>query len=125
VVVQVRRRRGEWVEPGETVIRVLRIDRLRAEGFVRSRDIIGDLAGRPATLHIALPDRPKAEFAGTVVFVAPRSIPSTTRSSSGPSSTTDLLLPPGLKGSITIHPPVPTPPAETAEPQASAEQQGS
>ena len=30
VVVQVNRRRGEWVEPGDMVLRILRIDRLRA-----------------------------------------------------------------------------------------------
>ena len=29
MVVQVNRRRGEWVEPGEMVMRILRLDRLK------------------------------------------------------------------------------------------------
>ena len=33
IVVQVKRHMGEWVQPGESIIRILRIDRLRAEGF--------------------------------------------------------------------------------------------
>ena len=34
VVVQVLRHRGEWVKPGETVVRIVRLDHLRAEGFL-------------------------------------------------------------------------------------------
>ena len=33
-VMEVGRHIGEWVEPGETVVRVVGLDRLRAEGFV-------------------------------------------------------------------------------------------
>ena len=41
VVVEIKRRKGEWVEPGETVIRILRIDSLRAEGFVDASQVRG------------------------------------------------------------------------------------
>ena len=34
IVVEVNRHPGEWVEPSETVFRLLRMDRLRAEGFL-------------------------------------------------------------------------------------------
>ena len=37
VVVQVSRRRGEWVKPGDSVVRIVRLDHLRAEGFLSSR----------------------------------------------------------------------------------------
>src|SRR5690606_9679099 len=34
VVVEILRRPGEWVEPGEKIMRLIRMDTLRAEGFV-------------------------------------------------------------------------------------------
>ena len=34
MVVEIHRQRGEWVEPGDKVLRIVRLDRLRAEGFV-------------------------------------------------------------------------------------------
>lgn len=71
VVVQVNRRRGEWVEPGETVLRILRIDRLRAEGFLSVSAVRGDLRDRPVVLTVDLPGEPKAEFPGKVVFLSP------------------------------------------------------
>ena len=37
VVVEITRREGEWVENSKTVFRILRLDRLRAEGFLHVR----------------------------------------------------------------------------------------
>jgi RND family efflux transporter MFP subunit len=71
MVVQVNRRRGEWVEPGEKVFRVVRTDQLRAQGFVNLRDVRGDLKGRPVKLTVALPGETRGEFSGKVVFVSP------------------------------------------------------
>ena len=44
---QVHRHRGEWVKPGDVVVRILRLDRLRAEGFVKMEHWSDDLQGRP------------------------------------------------------------------------------
>jgi RND family efflux transporter MFP subunit len=71
LVVQVHRRRGEWVKPGEVVARILRLDRLRAEGFVKTEQFRDDLAGRPVRVIVDLPGTPAAEFPGKVVFVDP------------------------------------------------------
>lgn len=71
VVVQILRRKGEWVEPGEKVVRVLRIDRLRAEGFIAARDARRDLTGAAATVKVILPDGSQVEVRGTIVFVSP------------------------------------------------------
>ncbi len=71
MVVQVNRRRGEWVKPGDAVVRVLRLDRLRAEGFLRAQDASPDLLGRRVRLQVDLPGRPGAEFAGKIVFLDP------------------------------------------------------
>jgi RND family efflux transporter MFP subunit len=71
VVVQVHRRLGEWVKPGETVLRILRLDRLRAEGFLKAADVSPDLQGRSVKLIVALPNAPAAEFAGKIIFLDP------------------------------------------------------
>jgi len=80
VVVAVHRRRGEWVRPGDTVVRVVGLDHLRAEGFISARQAQGLSAGRNVTLQLAAdPVRPNekpaddetSRFAGTLRFVSP------------------------------------------------------
>lgn len=71
IVVQLKRRKGEWVQPGEVVVRMVRLDRLRAEGFLNAKDVVGDLAGASVRFTTDLPGMPKAGFSGKVVFVSP------------------------------------------------------
>lgn len=71
VVVQVYRRRGEWVEPGQKVLRIVRQDRLRAEGFLDARQARGDLAGRRVSLTLDPAENLPEPFAGKIVFVSP------------------------------------------------------
>ena len=71
IVVLVSRHRGEWVKPGDSVVRILRLDRLRAEGFIKLQSWRDDLGGRPVRLVVDLPQTPGAEFPGKVVFVDP------------------------------------------------------
>jgi macrolide-specific efflux system membrane fusion protein len=68
VVVEVNRRRGEWVEPGHKVLRIVRLDRLQAEGFLDVRQARG-LVGRRVTLR-AGEDLPQP-YVGQIVFVSP------------------------------------------------------
>jgi macrolide-specific efflux system membrane fusion protein len=69
-VAEVMRHQGEWVEPGQTILRILRLDRLRAEGLVNASDVSGDFKGRKVTLTVNVDGQP-AEFTGTVTFVSP------------------------------------------------------
>ncbi len=71
VVVDVLRQAGEWVEPGDKVVRMIGIDRLRAEGLVQSRDIPANLQGATATVAIDLAGKGETTFSGIVVFVSP------------------------------------------------------
>jgi len=71
VVVQVSKHRGEWVKPGDTVVRILRLDRLRAEGFLKAEHLAGGLQDREVKLTVDLPGQPGAELPGRVVFVDP------------------------------------------------------
>jgi RND family efflux transporter MFP subunit len=74
VVVDVRRRAGEWLEPGQAVVRLVRDDRLRATGFVRVEQLVDSLEGQPATLILEQAGS-KATYTGRVTFVSPESNP--------------------------------------------------
>jgi macrolide-specific efflux system membrane fusion protein len=72
VVVERRRRAGEWVQPGDPVLHVMRLDRLRVEGFVPAADYsAGDIDGRPVTITVVLAHGRREQFQGKVVFVNP------------------------------------------------------
>ncbi len=70
VVVGVEKRVGEWVEPGTSVLRIVRLDRLRIEGFVSAELSSQELNGRTARITVDLAGKPH-ETLGEVVFVSP------------------------------------------------------
>lgn len=71
VVVQLHFRRGEWVKPGEPVLRVVRIDRVRAEAFVPAGLPVGTWAGRSVKFFVAASGKEREPFVGKLVFVSP------------------------------------------------------
>lgn len=71
MVVNWKKQRGEWVEAGTPVVRIIRLNRLRAEAFVSSKIPPADLLGRPVQLVIDLPGKSKSRFEGKLVFVDP------------------------------------------------------
>jgi macrolide-specific efflux system membrane fusion protein len=102
-VAQIHRHPGEWVQPGQTILRLLRLDRLRAEGMVSSRLGTVDLNGRPVKLTVQLDDEPAGEFSGKVVFVSPEIDPVNGQVRIWAEiDNPDLKLRPGLHGSMTI-----------------------
>jgi RND family efflux transporter MFP subunit len=103
MVVQIKRQRGEWVQPGDVVVRVLRLDRLRAEAFINAHEIGGDLVGRPVTLTVDLPGAARSQFHGKIVFVNPESNPVNGQSRVWAEiENPQQILRPGLSGSMTI-----------------------
>jgi len=75
VVVDVRRRVGEWLEPGKFVVRLVRDDRLRAAGFIKLQQLTATLDGQPATLLVELSGGKTTAFTGRVTFVSPEANP--------------------------------------------------
>ena len=72
IVVDVFKQKAEWVNAGEPVLRVVRMDRLRVEGFVSGDETSPtDVAKRPVTVEIELADKRRERFDGQVVFVNP------------------------------------------------------
>jgi RND family efflux transporter MFP subunit len=77
VVVQIYVRLGEWVEPGQKALRIVSVDRLKAEGYLPAAEVRDNLRDAPARLTIDLPGQPAATFDGKVVFVSPEIDPIT------------------------------------------------
>ena len=103
MVVQIKRQRGEWVQLGDVVVRVVRLDRLRAEAFINAHEIGGDLIGRPVTLKVDLPGAARSQFRGKIVFVNPESNPVNGQSRVWAEiENPQRILHPGLSGSMTI-----------------------
>jgi macrolide-specific efflux system membrane fusion protein len=71
MVVEWKKQHGEWVEPGTPVMRLIRLNRLRAEAFVSSRNLPDNLVGRPATLTVDGLDKTTKKHAGKLVYVSP------------------------------------------------------
>ena len=71
MVVHWKKQRGEWVEPGLPVVRVIRLNRLRAEAFVSPSQLLPDMVGRNVTLTADVPGKPRTKFDGKITFVDP------------------------------------------------------
>ena len=109
-VVEVTKHGGEWVEPGNQVFRIVRIDRLRVKGFVNLRQLVGEFEGRPATLVIEFPNRPRAEFPGKLVFVSPEvnEVNGEQVEVWAEVDNKNMQLRPGMHGTLVIHNPTTT-----------------
>jgi multidrug efflux pump subunit AcrA (membrane-fusion protein) len=63
---------GEWVKPGDSVVRLMRMDRLRVEGYLDKDSYSpGDVAGKPVNVQVVLANGRKEQFPGKIVFVDP------------------------------------------------------
>ncbi len=72
VVVKVNRHEGEWVPPGDAVVHVVRVNRLRVEGFLNvAKYDPRKVKDRSVVVEVQLSDNQTAKFSGQVVFVSP------------------------------------------------------
>jgi len=73
VVVEVYRQQAEWVQPGEPVLRFVRMDRLRIEGFVNAREVLpGQVDGADVEVTVALPGGIQQKLFGKISHVSPQ-----------------------------------------------------
>jgi RND family efflux transporter MFP subunit len=110
MVVEISRRRGEWVQSGQEVVRIVRLDRLEAEGFFDVRQARG-LVGRRVILYTD--DGANQRYSGQIVFVSPEVDPINRQvrvlaEIENPA----LTLQPGMQGTIRIESPGPVSDAE-------------
>lgn len=74
IVVKRYRHQGEWVQPGEPVLRLVRMNRLRVEGFLNaSRYLPSAVDGQPVTITVLnAPLSPEQQrFQGKITYVSP------------------------------------------------------
>jgi multidrug efflux pump subunit AcrA (membrane-fusion protein) len=72
VVIDVMKQEGEWVDIGEPVVRVVRMDRLRVDGFLDGKEFNpSDLTDRRVTVVVQLARGKTEEFKGRVTFISP------------------------------------------------------
>ena len=72
VVVELARHEGEWVAAGDPVMRLVRVDLLRVEGYLNAKDYrASDIQGRPVQVRVTLAGGQRETFPGKVVFVNP------------------------------------------------------
>lgn len=106
MVVELHRRRGEWVQPGETVARVLRLDRLRVEGFLAAKHAGLELVGGKAVVRVLGADGKPRDFAGEIVFVSPEIDPINAQVRIWAEvSNRDLQLRPGMQATLLVEAP--------------------
>ncbi len=72
-VVEVRPQLGEWVNAGDPVLRIIRLDQLRVIGRVNVAEVAPyELRGRPVRLVVDLERGRREEFEGRVVWIDPQ-----------------------------------------------------
>lgn len=73
VVVEMYRQQSEWVQPGEPVLRLIRMDRLRVEGFVSASQYLPEqVDGAPVEITVDLPGAQRQQLSGKISFVNPQ-----------------------------------------------------
>jgi macrolide-specific efflux system membrane fusion protein len=80
IVVEVYRDIGEWVKPGDSVLRIVRMDRMRIEGYLNIAEVHpAEVAGQPVLVRITTPvggtslagNGDDQSFTGRITFVSP------------------------------------------------------
>ena len=72
VVVQVFPHQGEWMQPGDPLARVVRVDKLRSEGYVDASRFGPDkVRDRPVTGEVMLADDRRETFKGRIMVTSP------------------------------------------------------
>ena len=106
IVVEVHRRRGEWVQPGETIARIVRMDRLRAEGFLAAKHAALKLVGSKVTLKVGDESGKTLDFLGQIVFVSPEIDPLNSQVRVWADvENRELTLRPGMQATLSIEAP--------------------
>lgn len=103
IVNEIKRRPGEWLTPGETVVRVVNVNTLRAEGFVAEKQFSSAILHRPVRMVVNLPEGRTEEFPGRITFVSSEANPvNGSVRISAEIENRDLRLRPGQSGTLLI-----------------------
>lgn len=103
VVAELYHHVGEWVDEGEPIARIVRVRRLRAEGYIGIKDALSGLINRPVVVSARLPGGETLQAVGRVVFVSPEAEPVDSKVRFWAEiDNRELRMRPGLTASVTI-----------------------
>jgi macrolide-specific efflux system membrane fusion protein len=72
MVVELHKQQGEWASAGEPILHLVRLDRLRVEGWVKAAELgPSEVDGKSVQVEVRLERDRTATFEGTIVFVDP------------------------------------------------------
>jgi macrolide-specific efflux system membrane fusion protein len=105
MVVELQRHRGEWVQPGDTVARIVRLDRLKVEGFLAAKQASLKLVGCKARVKVTADDGSTLESPAEIVFVSPEIDPINSQVRVWAEvENEDLALRPGMQATVIVEP---------------------
>jgi RND family efflux transporter MFP subunit len=103
MVIEVLRRRGEWVQPGDSVVRIVRLDRLKAEGFLPARNANLELVDSKVKLRVTTAGDQPLEATGHIIFINPEIDPLNSQVRFWAEiENADLKLRPGMQANLTV-----------------------
>ena len=71
-ILEVLREQQEWVQPGDTIVRIAKLDTLKVDGWVYYDDCAPtEVNGREVTIEVTVADNQVVEATGRVVYVSP------------------------------------------------------
>lgn len=107
VVVRVSKKPGEWVAPGEAVLQIVGINKLRVMGELETSDWApADVDGRTVTVEVLMPHGRNLKVPGKVIFASPVAVVGkfwVTAEIETPMSNGLPVVRAGLTASMTIH----------------------
>ena len=72
VVARIYRKAGEWVAPGDPILRLVQMNTLRVEGFVKATDRAPhEVFGKPVTIKVELARGLTKQFEANIGYVSP------------------------------------------------------
>lgn len=72
IVMETYHDEGEWLSPGDPVVRVVRMDRLRVDGFIDATQYAPhELVDLPVTVQVHLPGGKTVRFESAITFATP------------------------------------------------------
>ena len=104
MVVELLANRGEWLHPGDPVLRIVNLDRLRVEAYIDGRKFGSELLGCQVQFNVILPPGDCEEsFTGRISFVSPELQPVTGQARIWAEvENRDMKLRPGEHGKLTV-----------------------